>query len=365
MKLSKFDKITNWEYWPTFMFYVPLLPYAFYLAIKSKSFGFFSAVNPSIEGSGNGLESKYKTTLLIPSEYKPKTIFIPKNESLAKIYDDLKSEEITFPLIIKPDIGFKGLLVKKINSKEELINYLKKYSSLNLIAQEFIEYKNECGIFYYKIPGENEGIITSVTLKKYLTVLGDGKSTLLNLINSNKRAINYIDLILELNKENLNSIPSKNEEIILNVIGNHSKGTEFINGNYLINNDLENLLNKINLNIKGWYYGRIDIKYNHFEELLEGKNFKILEINGVISEPTHIYDSSNGSYFEALKSIKEHWKIIYKIGVKNNKINQIEFTNLKYLITIYCISVIIHTPVILAITSLSKIRSPKYLRLSL
>lgn len=335
MSKISFKKILNWEYWPSYMFYVPLLPYAFYLAIKSKSFGFFSAVNPSIEGSGNGLESKYKTTLLIPSAYKPKTIFIPKKESLTNIYDDLKSEEITFPLIIKPDIGFRGLLVKKINTKEELSNYLKKYDSLNLIIQEFIEYKNECGIFYYKIPGENEGVITSVTLKKYLSVFGDGKSTLLSLINTNKRANNYIDLILELNKDTLNSIPSKNEKIILNVIGNHSKGTEFINGNHLISTDLKNTLNKINLNIDGWYYGRVDIKYNSFEELLEEKNFKILEINGVISEPTHIYDSTKGSYFGALKSIKEHWKIIYKIGVKNNKINQIQYTNLRYLLTVY------------------------------
>ena len=118
MKFSKFETITNWEYWPSFMFYVPLLPYAFYLAIKSRSFGFFSAVNPSIDGSGNGLESKYKTTLLIPSEYKPKTIFIPKNKSIIKIFENLENEKIIFPLIIKPDIGFRGLLVKKINSKE-------------------------------------------------------------------------------------------------------------------------------------------------------------------------------------------------------------------------------------------------------
>ena len=38
-----FKKITNWEYWPSYLFYGPLLPYAFYLAIKAKSFGFFSA----------------------------------------------------------------------------------------------------------------------------------------------------------------------------------------------------------------------------------------------------------------------------------------------------------------------------------
>ena len=95
------------------------------------------------------------------------------------------------------------------------------------------------------------------------------------------------------------------------------------------------MLDVLNSEIEGWNYGRIDVKYNTFEELLEGENLKILEINGVIAEPTHIYDADNGSYIKALKSIKKHWGIIYNIGVQNNKMNKIEFTNLKYLITVY------------------------------
>jgi len=153
MKIKNIKTILQWEYWPSYMFYVPLLPYAFYLAIKSRSFGFFSAVNPSIEGSGNGLESKYKTLQLIPKEYIPTSVFVIKNQKFEKTLTDIKNEKIGFPLIIKPNIGFRGLLVKKINSERELQNYLKKYNTIDLIIQEFIAYKNECGIFYYKIPG--------------------------------------------------------------------------------------------------------------------------------------------------------------------------------------------------------------------
>lgn len=335
MRTRSLKIIKEWEYWPSYMFYVPLLPYAFYLAFKARSFGFFSAVNPSIEGSGNGLESKYKTLQLIPPKYKPKSIIISKNKNILKVVSNLKNENINYPLIIKPDIGFRGLLVKKINSEAELKNYLKKYNSIDLIIQEFIDYKNECGIFYYKIPGEINGKITSITLKKYLSVLGDGKSTLFELIKKNKRAINYLNLVLDLNKDKLNNIPNKNENLVLTFIGNHSKGTQFINGNHLINKSLETILDTINKDINGWNYGRLDIKYNNFNELLKGENLKILEINGVISEPTHIYDASKGTYLKALKSIKKHWKIIYKIGVKNKQLNKGEFTNLKYLISVY------------------------------
>jgi len=335
MEFLPIKKITNWEYWPSYLFYIPLVPYAFYLALKARSFGFFSAVNPAIEGSGNGLESKYNTIQLLPEKYKPKTIYINKGENIEQILIEIVSQKIKFPLIIKPDIGFRGLLVKKINSESELFVYTKKYNSLNLLIQEFIEYKNECGIFYHRIPGEKKGTITSVTLKKYLTVTGNGKSTLLELIHKDKRAKNYLKLVTEINKENLSTIPKPNEEVILNLIGNHSKGTQFINGNHLINKELTDLLDTINTEINGWFYGRIDIKYTTFEALLKGENLKIIEINGIISEPTHIYDASKGSYFKALKAIKEHWKLIYLIGVKNKKLNNISYTNLSYLIEVY------------------------------
>lgn len=335
MGIPNLKKITNWEYWPSYMFYVPLLPYAFYLALKARSFGFFSAVNPGIDGSGNGLESKYKTIQLLPVKYCPISIFIEKGENIEEISPKITENNLKFPLIIKPDIGFRGLLVTKLNNKNELASYLKKYNSINLIIQEFVEFKNECGIFYHRIPGEKLGKITSVTLKKYLTVFGDGNSTLLSLIENDERAKHYLELITELNKDKLEIIPKNKEEIVLNVIGNHSKGTQFINGNHLINSELENFLNTLNAEIEGWFYGRIDVKYHNFEELLKGENFKIIEVNGVISEPTHIYDASKGNYIKALKSIKNHWKLIYIIGTKNKQLNKAKYTNLDYMLSLY------------------------------
>lgn len=328
-------KITNWEYWPAYLFYVPLLPYAFYLAIKARSFGFFSVVNPGMEGSGNGLESKYKTIQLLPSNFCPNTIYVKKGENIQEILPKIIANNIKFPLIVKPDIGFRGLLVTKILDEAELYTYLQKYNSINLIIQEFVDYKNECGIFYHIFPGEKTGKITSVTLKKYLTVVGDGHSTLSDLIMTDERAKRYSEYLFEINKNRLHNIPKFNEEVVLNIIGNHCKGTQFIDGNHLINSELTHFLDNLNAKIEGWNYGRIDIKYNNFEELLKGENFKIIEVNGIISEPTHIYDASTGSYFKALKSIKNHWKIIYKIGVINKKLIKGNYTNLSYLIAVY------------------------------
>ena len=61
------------------------------------------------------------------------------------------------------------------------------------------------------------------------------------------------------------------------------------------------------------YYGRFDIKYNTWEELLQGKNIKILEMNGVASEPIHVYDQ-NVPIRDKYKTFYGLWKTIYEIS---------------------------------------------------
>ncbi len=319
MNLLSFSKLKNWEYWPPFMFYIPNVPYAAYLALKARNLVFFSVTNPALKHSGNGSESKFDTLKLISKSHKPVSIFIRKNETIENVIEKINQQQLKYPLIIKPDIGFRGLLVKQLKTEKDLKIYLSKNNCIDLILQEFIDLKNECGIFYHRIPSEKKGQITSITLKKNLTITGDGKSTINELIKDDERAKYYIDIIKKLHHKNLNIILKKGEEKVLNVIGNHSKGTKFIDGNHLISEDLTDTMEAFFKKIPHFFYGRIDLKYNSFEQLIQKNEFKVLEINGIISEPTHIYDSEKGSYFKALKQIRKHWKIIYQIAIQNKK----------------------------------------------
>ncbi len=313
-----FRTIKEWEYWPSFMFYVPNIPYALYLAIKAGNLTFYSAVNPGIKNSGNGTESKYKTLELIPSHLVPKSVFVPRERNIKKIVHELHEQGINYPIIAKPDRGFRGMLVEKIYSDEALQEYLESYP-IDIILQEFIDLPNECGIFYHRMPGSIKGHITSVTLKSNLRLSGDGFSTLKELVRADKRASVYFDIFKEINKKKWNQVVEKNQSIVLSEIGNHCKGSEFINGNHLISDKLIAVFDNLNKSIEGWDYGRVDLKYKSFKELENGLNYKILEINGVISEPTHFLDSNRASFLAALKSIRAHWKIIYLIAIKNNK----------------------------------------------
>ena len=61
----------------------------------------------------------------------------------------------------------------------------------------------------------------------------------------------------------------------------------------------------------------MDIRYSTWEELKEGKNFSIIELNGAGSEPTHIYDPQH-SLMYAWKEIIKHWTILYKVSRENH-----------------------------------------------
>jgi len=322
MKLkSLFIKITQWEHWPTFMFYIPIIPFYLLKVFKARSFTFYLITNPAIRYSGDGSESKYKTICLVPKKYQPKSLLFGKFEDFSKVIKTIKEAKIDFPLIAKPDIGFRGFLVKKINSEKELKIYFQKNNSIEILVQEFVAYKNECGILYHRLPNDKKGKITSITLKKFLTVIGDGKSTLSELILADKRAFLYYDLLQNIHQEKMRKILQNDKKLTLTVIGNHSKGTQFLNGNHLICKELEETFDELNKQIPGWYFGRLDIKYNNFKKLKKGEDFKILEINGIISEPTHIYDPSikDATYIKALKTIKKNWNVINNIAHQNKK----------------------------------------------
>lgn len=314
----------NWEHWPTSFFYVPNLPYAFYLAARAGHSAFFSAANPAIKSSGNGTESKYKTIQLVPEAHRPKSVLLQPNTEFSEVVLMLQKAQISFPLIAKPDIGFRGLLVQKIDTEAQLKIYLTDYP-IAIIIQEFLTHEQECGIFYHRNPNEEKGKITSITLKRFLSVTGDGTSTLKELILADERAALYMELFEKIHQQQIQAIIPKGKRIKLTAIGNHSKGTQFINGNHLISEKLERTFDKLNDEIPGWFYGRVDLKYNSFEDLENGKDFKILEINGIIAEPTHIYDAQHYTYFQALKAIRTHWKSLFDIATTNHKEHQVPY----------------------------------------
>lgn len=310
-------KYRRWEFWHSYIVYSIPSIYFVFLSIRARSWGFFSAANPNIANGGFGMESKYDIYQTIPKEYSPITIFFAANTTLAQVMTQVSNAAISFPFIIKPDIGFQGKRVEKINNENELGKYLANVH-FNFIVQELIQYPHEMGVFYCRYPSQQEGFITGIVYKEYPSVIGDGIHTIAELIKHDMR------LYIQSHLFNIERAPYKNlvlpvgEHFYLSKIGNHARGTKFLDISHLITPVLSKQMDTICKNIPLFYFGRLDIKYNSLEELAAGKNFSIIELNGAASLPTYMYDPKHSLLF-AWKEMIKHFRLLYKISVENRK----------------------------------------------
>lgn len=263
------------------------------------------------------MESKKEIYDLIPQQYYPKTELVLEGTPLEEILKTIQVSGIQYPFIAKPDIGLRGSAVKKIHKHEELESYNNK-ASFDFVVQDLIPFEKEVGIFYVRYPNEKTGRVTGIVSKEFLVVTGDGFSTTEELIKRNPRyELQLKTLQLECGKKLLNILP-KGEKLNLVPFGNHARGAKFIDGSQWISPQLTATINEMCLQIPGFYFGRLDVMYNTWEELENGKNFSVVELNGAASEPTHIYDPSHSLFF-AWKELARHITYMYEISVENHK----------------------------------------------
>jgi len=269
------------------------------------------------------MESKKEVYDLIPFEYYPATLFFKATSPLQDILALIKQRNLKYPLIGKPDIGMKGMMVKKLENENELLSYATN-SKVDFLIQEYVPYKNEIGIFYYRFPNEERGHISGIVKKEFLAVTGDGISTVEQLLSKSKRAILQLPTLRVKEKEKMNIVLKEGEVLIIVPYGNHVRGAKFLDDSSLADEELTNTIDSICKKVKGFYFGRLDIRYNDWEELKQGKNFSIIELNGSGSEPTHIYDPRH-SVFWAWKEIAKHWKILYRISKLNHQLQNVPY----------------------------------------
>lgn len=267
------------------------------------------------------MESKKAIYNLIPQHYYPKTELIIEGTSLEEILKTIEDSGIKYPFIAKPDIGLRGSAVKKIDTIEDLKFYSQR-ANFDYVVQDLIPFENEVGIFYVRYPpdasGEKQGRITGIVSKEFLIITGDGVSTTEELIKQNPRyELQLKTLKLEYGAQLLNVLP-KGEKLNLVPYGNHARGAKFIDGSHWIGSKLTETINEMCLKIPGFYFGRLDIMYNSWEELERGENFSIVELNGAASEPTHIYDPRHSLFF-AWAELARHITYMYEISVQNHK----------------------------------------------
>lgn len=303
-------KIKHWEYWPTWLVYFPFVFLWLIYAIRLRDVFFFLRINPALKNGGFFNISKIEIYKCLPQHLYPTTICIhPSTHTLQQI--DAIGRQIGFPIIAKPDKGLRGKGVIYIENNEQLLEMANSYTTSYLL-QPFINYPQEAGIFFYLHPIHQKVMVSGIVQKQFFKIVGDGKQSIEALILANPRYAIQLSRLKSTTKLNLKRIPLTDEEVVIEPIGNHNKGTLFFDASCKITEELTLAVNNMLSQSPGINYGRIDIKFNSWEELIKGQHFKIIELNGGLSEPAHIYDPYY-AYSKAIKEIYRHFNIMFAI----------------------------------------------------
>ena len=118
-------RLTQWEYWPFEIVYLPIFVYWLWFSLKARSLLYFTASNTLMKNGGMLGESKMEIFEKIPERHLPATYLIPEEMTWESVCS-LTAGELKYPCIAKPDVGVRGIAVRKINSIDELKSYLRK-----------------------------------------------------------------------------------------------------------------------------------------------------------------------------------------------------------------------------------------------
>lgn len=315
-------RVTHWETWHWIAKYIPMIPFWIGYCIKARSCWFFTAANPTLTFGGYEGENKMEMYNLLPDGTYPKTVLVPSSSSKSQVEKLFLLSGFTFPVAAKPDVGRMGLMFRKLNSVHELLKYHTDLQA-DFILQEFIHYPLEVSVFYYRFPNFLKGNITGFVRKDYLSVTGDGVSTLHELMHRYQRVQFRLEEMTAKHFGKLNDVIPHGEIYILSEALNLSRGGKLVS---LAHERDENLLKLLDdFSHKGdFYFGRYDIKCASISDLKKGKNFSILEFNGSGAEPHHVYGNGN-SLFKAIKILLDHWNILCMISIHNHKKNGIPY----------------------------------------
>ncbi len=308
------------DYLPGMAPYLFHVPYSLYLAAKHRGIFLPALSNPSILTGGMAGESKTDLFGLVgpyARGFFAPFITVHAGDAPDSFRNELDARGIGYPLVAKPDIGRNGRGVRVVQDEAELLTHLRSFPpDIRMVLQRYIADEGEAGVFYIRKPSETHGRITSLTLKYFPAVEGDGRSTLRELIEHEPRPKSVIHMYLRRNKRFLDQVIPRGKTHRLATVGNYVRGSIFLNGEDAITPEMTAIFDRISKDIKEFYYGRFDVRFSDLEEFKHGRGFTLIEFNAASSEPTHVY-APQTSLRRIYRDMLAHWKLAYEIGAEN------------------------------------------------
>lgn len=300
----------HFEFWHPRLFEAP---YYLYLlaqcALRGMSPKGLAKANYALDHGELGLGSKFATQMAFDQAFFLPTLLLdPQCDVESRQTDALAFvERVGYPVILKPDIGAVGKGVVKISDSSELAREIDHLASPHL-CQQFTPLSCEFGVFYARRSGR--GSITGINRKHFPEVTGDGVRDIASLARAHPRYTDHWGLFLRY--LDTRRVPAQGELVRLSFIGSHTMGCRFTNDTEQVSPELQRAIETICDSQPGFNFGRFDLKAESLEALQAGE-FVVIEVNGVASLPTHMFDPQQ-TLWQAYRIFLQHGRLLAQIA---------------------------------------------------
>ena len=327
---TRLARWTHWEFWPMWLFYPPVAIYYLWLVVKYRGPMLPTVSNPGIFSGGMVGESKMATLrdlMGTSPEFTADAELIAGDSAEARLIslrEVCARRNLSYPFILKPDLGQRGAGIKLIRTESQAEAYFRE-THAPLLVQRFAAGPHEVGIFYYRFPHESRGHVFAITEKIFPVLTGDGQSTIAELIWRDERARFMADKYLQRFGSRQNQVLAEGEMQPLVQASNHAQGCIFRDGLRWNTPALEQRIDEISKKVSGFFIGRYDIRFATEEDLRAAINFQIIELNGASAEATSIYDARN-SLWAVYRTLFRQWDLVFAIGAENRRRGSVPMT---------------------------------------
>lgn len=281
----------HFEFWPPRIFEAPYLTYLTLGCVRRRlPLKFLAKANYALDHGEIGFGSKLHTQRAFdPGWFLPTQQLSGTPEAQRHQARSFASDQ-GYPLILKPDRGRIGKGIVKVDNAASLESMLDRIEPLArhdgpYLIQKFTPKNVEFGIFYVRQRGRPK--ITGLNRKHFPVVEGDGRRSLGTLAHSHPRYRPVWRAFLA--GQALDRVPAPGERVQLSFIGSHTLGCMFSNDTHKLTTALQNRVFEICASQPGFNFGRLDVKAESERALLAGE-FVVIEVNGIASLPTHMFD---------------------------------------------------------------------------
>ena len=326
--LGRWRRLRRWEFWPSWAIYPPVVLHVLWLGLRHRCLTLCTAANPLMPAGGIVGESKAEILRAIPDDLIPAWRLVPPGEPAARaaaVESFRRERALHYPLVLKPERGERGRDVAVVRDADSVRGYFERLpSDRATLVQEHVA-GFEVGLFWARGPQDARGEILSLAEKRSPVLIGDGERTLEELVLADERAVILADVYLRENPRAREHVPADRERVQLVEVGTHARGSIFIDRRELTSEALRAAIERAVERFQrpgardgGFDFGRFDLRFPDLDAVRRGGPFRILEVNGLTSEPAHMYDP-RASLRSARDALRRQWTRAFEIGAQRRR----------------------------------------------